>query len=343
MLLDNNSVIVFYNKNNAKIVLMMQQQFPPIEEEILYENFCSMEEYSKQGGKNTFDYVIINNELYREYIDNLEYKQLIIDPVKKQATLEYKLRVIQNSTYNIQEHKRSFSVDEVYKMYNEYYINFNLKNYLKSNNFKYSFRTLKELHIRTQSLNKNWNYFHSDPFLIDMHENRVNLAKDIVEHGTYWPIVIAPTSTDPDKFYVFEGGHRVTALKLLNLEEELPKDFKLFCLEFPMDYKELCVEQVYVQLKNPFRIRGLIETFYENKILVDQKKLQDVHRSIEKNNYKWVDDYTIELIAENIDMLLTGTQVYPHFLRDLIYTMRDQIKPSPIINDENAFTEWINN
>lgn len=337
-----NNQLVIYDKTNLKIISMLSQEFPPIEADVFFQEFC--ENYANDYNVDDLAFLILEKQKYDDYLSDIHYKTLLIDPIKKYVSVDYKINPIHNTTYNLQTFKRTYSVDDVRKMYNEHYVNFNLKNFLLSKNFKYSWRYLDEINIRTQSFNKNWNYFHSDPFLRDAHENKLQLGRNILKNGTYWPVVVAPIdASKPDKLYAFEGGHRITSLKLLQLEDEVPENFKIFCLEFPDNYKDIVTEQLYLPLKTPFKIRGSLETFYGCDILVDNEKLNGVIKTIQKTSDKLVDDYTLETTAENIDLMLSGTQVYPHFLRDLIYNMQDQIIPNPIINNEKIFTDWINN
>lgn len=339
---ENKEIVIIYNKYTCEIVQIKHQVIPIIDPNVVFDDFCNKKSNIALGGKDKFDYVVVEKKDFDKYIEDINFRKLIIDPVEKKAKFPLRVNTRHNITYQIQEYKRNYSVDDIHRMYNDHYINFNLKNFIKSENFRCSFRYLRDLNIRTHTLNKNWNYFHGDPFLLDVHENKLDLGRDILNNGTYWPVVISPIHDNrPDKFYVFEGGHRVVSLKLLALEGEVPDDFKILCLEFPCDYNILSVEQMYFPLKNKFLIRGSLETLYGCNILVDENKLKEVYQAIETDGNKLIDDYTLEYTANNYEAMIDGTQIYPHYLRDLIYTVREEIKPSPIINDEKIFRNWI--
>lgn len=333
------NVFMLYDKQTLEMIVAIDMDSPETDADELYTSTCTANRYDLD--KTSF--VLVSKVDWDQYIEDINFKDLHIDPVEKKAKFSLKQNCIHNTTYNLQAFKRNFSLEDIDRMYNEHYINFNLKNFIKADNFKCRFRYLRDINLRTHTFNKNWNYFHSDPFLQEVHENKLDLGKKILENGTYWPIVISPIHEEkPEKMYVFEGGHRVTSLKLLQLEGLVPEDFKILCLEFPNHYENLVVEQKFRPLKTPYRNRNLLEILYGCEILSSEVQYQRVLDLINNSTDYLVDDYTLETTAKTVDDMITSTQCYPHYLRDLIYNVQDKIKPNPIINDEKLFTEWIN-
>jgi hypothetical protein len=60
------------------------------------------------------------------------------------------------------------------------------------------------------------------------------------------------------------------------------------------------------------------------------------------NNGKVKNEYTLEWNVNTTGESIFALQTYPHWLRDLIYPITDIVKPSPILNDEKLFMEWLN-
>ena len=268
---------------------------------------------------------------------------MVIDPRKNQVTCELVKEEQRNTTYNDREVKRDFSLNDVHKMYNDDYINFNLKNFIKSNNLNCGFIPLSDIRIRSHMFNKNWNYFHSDPYLTDSNFDKLKLGRDVVNNGTYWPLIVAPQFNDkPDQMYVFEGNHRVMSLKLLQMEGEIPDDFKVFCIRYNQNYEMLQCEGRYKEFINSFKMRAIIELVYGDEVITNNVVLQKVIQELKNNGDSLVDEYTIETTGYNYDDGFIALQSYAHFLRDLIYNHKDSISPSIYLNDPIAYEEWIN-
>jgi hypothetical protein len=53
-----------------------------------------------------------------------------------------------------------------------------------------------------------------------------------------------------------------------------------------------------------------------------------------------INEYTVESEAKTLHDAYQFIYIYPLFLRDLLY-MFPEVKPSPILNNEKLFNEWI--
>jgi len=268
---------------------------------------------------------------------------MVINPLKNEVTYNLFKEERRNTTYNDREIKRDFSIDEIKKMYYDDYINFNLKNFIKSNNLKCGFIPLKDIKIRSHMFNINWNYFHSDPYLRDSNFDKLKLGRDIVENGTYWPMVVAPISKDkPNERYVFEGNHRAISLKLLQMEGEVPEDYQVFCIEYEQNYEMLQIEGMYKEFEHPFKYHALIELVYGDDVIVNEEFYNLACNQTKEEGGDLIGDYTIEKTGYVYDDGFICLQSYAHFLRDLIYNNREVIKPSIYLNNPSAFEGWIN-
>jgi hypothetical protein len=336
-------IYALYEKETLKILQFFQPNIPPITPEQYLSERLFCDPACKGKPSENFGVIVDDREPYERASKEVDNYIISIDPVKKKLVYNLFKLVIKNKTYNTQSIKRMFSFDEIKKMYYEDYINFNMKNFIKSNNLKVRFNYLKDLKLRSHMFNKNWKYFHYDPFLVDSHTDKTILGKDIYEKGTYYPLVVGPLIEEkPDEKYVFEGNHRAASLKLLQMEGLVPEDYKICCIEYEQNYEMSQHRMRYQTLKHPFKLRGIIELVYGNVVLVDDMKYQLALKTLEEDGGRLVDDYTVEWTGCTFDDILFACQTYPHWLRDLIYPYRDTILPSPIFNNESKFNEWIN-
>jgi hypothetical protein len=192
-------------------------------------------------------------------------------------------------------------------------------------------------------LNKNWKYFYSDQFLSDSHEDKRILGQNIYQNGTYWPIILSPLyGHDSNHSYVYEGTHRIISLKLNQKEGLIPPDYKILCIKYKECYEVLLNSKRFMPVSNSYRARTLIEILYGNNVIIDEEKYNACVQDCLANNGKVKNEYTLEWNVNTTGESIFALQTYPHWLRDLIYPITDIVKPSPILNDEKLFMEWLN-
>lgn len=258
---------------------------------------------------------------------------------------------VSRQPYNQMSIQREFTSDDVYKMYNTDYINFNLKQAIKCGLFKASFIPLNQIHVRPLMLEKSWKFFYTDPFLTECADDKLKLARSIVKDGTYWPFLVNSLDVTTNDLYIFEGNHRITSLKLLSYAGEIPKDYKVFCIKFPhnfdfvkSEYKNVDFENLKPQYRNinrlyPQEYRYVVEMVYSDKFFTDSAYHDRIETFINAHD-KRLSEYTYQTTANTIWDSISALRDYPLFLRDLLYNY-PEVRPSRIINDENAYKSWI--
>lgn len=137
-----------------------------------------------------------------------------------------------------------YSRDELNRMYNCHYVEFNLANLVELASHPESLIEIKwikitDIQLRDGILTRPWKKFHSDPFLNKYNGNKIELAVDILENGSLWPNV---TSIDyverklmsgETGLFSFEGNHRVPALLLAQARGLTPtNEHRVFTINF---------------------------------------------------------------------------------------------------------------
>lgn len=289
---------------------------------------------------------IMDKEEYQKYLSyNNSFINSCINPYTNQVDFEIQKREAipnKNRTYADHEFKRDYTLEQVYEMYNEDYINFNLRNAILGGVLKAEFIPIKDLNIRPRITQRTWKYFVNDPYLKEMSDDKLKLGRSIIEMGTWYPFVVAPMTKDDNTLYVFEGNHRIISLKLLAMNGEISEDFKVLCLVLPTDYYTFKEETNFTTLPSPVKYRYILEDVYGCDILADEQLLQKTLKQIEDSGEVLINDYTIEASGTKMADIIGVVHAYPLFLRDLIYLHDSKVLPSPIINDENKFKEWLN-
>ena len=204
-------------------------------------------------------------------------------------------------------------------MYYNDYINFNLKNIIKSKNFRFEFVSLDELNIRPIISQKNWAHFSTDPFLSTMTKDKFLLGQDILEHGMYYPFIACYID---NKAYVMEGNHRIQSLKLLKNNGIIKEDKKFLCLF--IEDKDLCQNNYNILLKTPVYLRHNIHAEYCDEILNNQISLNTLKEKIKNEGGVFINDYTYEKLATKVSDVIMTTHYYPLWIRDLIYYYKDE-------------------
>ena len=238
--------------------------------------------------------------------------------------------------YNNLKYKNNFSISEVYDMYNNDYIGFNLKNLILSKNVIAKFTPLKELNLRDSHIE--WNIESKDPFLEETSDSHIHLGLDIIKNGTYWPIILDQSNSG---LYVLEGSHRVVSLKMCQKLGYIDDDFKLFTLYMPYN-KDVFDRGLFdFEEINPVEMRFVLEVRYNNEIVVNKDMYIEVCNDVIKNNGKIVNSYTGQIKFSKRGDIVFGRDIYPMFLRDLIYENKNMVKPNIVINDEYEYSKWI--
>lgn len=123
---------------------------------------------------------------------------------------------------------------------------------------------------------------------------------------------------------------------------EISEDFKVLCLVLPTNYQTFKEDTNFITLSSPVKYRYILEDVYGCDILADEQLLQKTLKQIEDSGEVLINDYTVEAFGTKMADIIGVVHAYPLFLRDLIYLHDSKVLPSPIINDENKFKEWLN-
>ena len=334
---------LFYNKNNFEILNMVKPNDTQFDIDSFIDSRLLYDDKYKNLSISDVDYILEDSSEYDYVISSkLDYKMYINPEIKK---LEIKIIPLNNLdnkylTYNCQEFKRNFSIDDIKEMYYEDYINFNLRNIVKNNVFKVQFEYIKDLNIRSSIADARWDSFFTDPFLKEMGEDKLKLGRDIIKNGTYYPLFICTSEEDNFNMHVVEGNHRIMSLKLLQMIGEIPDDFKVLCIHIPgnnFDYKN----KLLLNLSSKtIGTRHIFETEYGSSVVNDEYILKKSKESVLSKQGKFINDYTIEYNTNNLDEIMFGIHSYPLWVRDLIHPVSEIIKPSIIINNQETFVKW---
>lgn len=317
VLTPNNTNIDIENFINGQ--MQYNDKFKHLSRQDIGVSFIEKQEYQKN-----MSYL---NSYIEQYI-NPETNEIDFDIQKREAIPN------KNRTYADHEYKREYTLEQVNEMYYEDYINFNLRNAILNGILEARFIPIKELNIRPRITQRTWKYFVNDPYLKDMHDDKLKLARSILEIGTWYPFVVAPMTKDNDDLFVFEGNHRIISLKLLAMTGEISDDFKVLCLVLPTDYYTFKEETNSMRLLNPVKYRYIIEDVYGCDILADDELLTKTINQINSNNEILINNYTVESTGIVVSDIISVVHAYPLFLRDLIYLHDSKTLPSPIINNE---------
>lgn len=341
-----NKIVILFNNNTKEILTTLT----PNNTNINLEDFISGQlQYNDKFKNLTRNDIGVSFISKQEYQKNMSYSNSYINqyinPETNQIDFDIQKRKAipnKNRTYADHEYKRKYSLKQVEEMYYEDYINFNLRNAILNGVVTARFIPIKDLNIRPRITQRTWKYFVNDPYLKDMHDDKLKLGRSILEIGTWYPFVVAPMTKDDDKLYVFEGNHRIISLKLLAMTGEISEDFKVMCLVLPTDYYTFKEETNYITLPSPVKYRYILEDVYGCDILANQELLNKTLDKVKSDGEILINDYTVEAVGTKMSDIIGVVHAYPLFLRDLIYLHDSKVLPSPIINNEEKFKEWIN-
>lgn len=338
-----NNVFVLYNKITLEILFVQEPLHLSITPEQFLQERYSVEKKCLGYSIDDFGVIVSDRESYREVLANIDSYYIRVNADASNIEYVLKKQEVSNMTYNDQSVKRYFTPEQVLEMYNEDYINFTLKNIIKGGGYVSArFIPLKDINIYVHSLDKNWSYFHNDQFLTDSDTDKRLLGQDIYENGTYWPVVVAPLVNDTSgNLYCFEGTHRVVSLKLNQLEGRIPEDFKILCLCYSDNYEVMLSARRFISLKTPLRVRSVVEVLYGNNVIISDDAYKEAISTCIQDRGSVKNEYTLEWEARSVGDSIFAAQTYPHWLRDLIYPIRNIVKPSRVLNNETLFQEWL--
>lgn len=340
-------VYVFYDKINLNIIVTVEPTVYDQDIQKFLSDRHRIEKVCEGRPIEEFGVVVEEKRRFKKFLRNLTNYNIAIDEQTNTVKYVIKRSTIANITYNNEVYKRDFNEDQVFSMYNDDYINTNLKNCYKSGILKFSFKRLDEINLRSHMFNKNWNYFHSDPFLTNSHYDKTILGKSIIENGTYFPIIVAPLINDEinenesKELYVFEGNHRVMSLKLLQLEGIIDGSFKLLCIEYPRNYEMIKSIELYRLVSPSYDAHGLLELYYGSRVIFDEAEYNYAKETVLSSGGKMIDKFKFMFNVKTMEDVLFSLQSYPHWLRDLLFNFPN-IKPNPVLNNESLFKEWVN-
>lgn len=169
-----------------------------------------------------------------------------------------------------------------------------------------------------------------DKYLEDSEHDKNKLALDIYRNGTYFPIFVSRQKEKPYKLR--DGAHRLYTMKMLIKQGLWEKNRKILVAT---DEK---VDGYKAGQEFKFRIPMMVvDEFKENyAILYDELKTQSPMIYTDHNKY------FAEYVTKRLGYL--ATVCIGLLLRNALFEYRskngDIIKPSPIINDYDAWLEW---
>jgi hypothetical protein len=206
-----------------------------------------------------------------------------------------------------------YKYSDIKNFYENFYL-FNIKQ-LCNIGFYYDWRKIEDvLCCEQKKINNGQNfeiYSQRDYFLNYYKKNKINLGKDIIKNGTFWPLFLCDN-------YLMEGFHRVYSLKLLKDITEFDKKF--LCLNIPYD----------------------LNIYLSNKNLLD---LEDLENPI---NYYKVDlsgSVILDKTKNSYIIFMETLKFSGDFLNNRIFQINKEypnyIKPNPVFNNEKLFEQFL--
>lgn len=206
-----------------------------------------------------------------------------------------------------------YKYSDIKNFYENFYL-FNIKQ-LCNIGFYYDWRKIEDvLCCEQKKINNGQNfeiYSQRDYFLNYYKKNKINLGKDIIKNGTFWPLFLCDN-------YLMEGFHRVYSLKLL--KDIIEFDKKFLCLNIPYD----------------------LNIYLSNKNLLD---LEDLENPI---NYYKVDlsgSVILDKTKNSYTIFIETLKFSGDFLNNRIFQINKEypnyIKPNPVFNNEKLFEQFL--
>lgn len=229
--------------------------------------------------------------------------------------------------------QQQLHVDGNENLFNEKYIpNFLDKEVLDSfyegyiYNLKKLYKNLKWVHLDDIESMKysEWSVI-GDQFLKNL--NHIELAKDIIKNGTYWPLI---TKKENNKIILTDGVHRLYALKEAQKNGMWDKNKKVLIYVHPeQTQKEKIIYKVPSPLTMKSYVLGLFMFFYKGIIKNKEKKY------IDENNFFLEVEESESILFLNIYSLLLRNAFFQYNQEN-----NDNFKGSLFVNDESFFKKW---
>ena len=257
-----------------------------------------------------------------------------------------------HTAYLNQENSCIFDKEYIKYMYNTY-INYNLKNILEAELFRFLWIHPKFIYItEKKKKEEQWamrnqaNQF-KDAYLVESRNNKEKLGLDVLKNGTYWPLVISARRYQR-LFYVYEGSHRMLSIRSLYKNNLWPEDKKMLCLNIiTRDFYELKYGKEFIELKKPIEQVLPFSVVYGDEYNTPDGKEFVKDKCFKRDGASFFDPKKelIKMKIYNYSDLLYANQSMSHWLRDIFWLYKenneDIIKPSKIINSEDKWNKFI--
>jgi hypothetical protein len=251
----------------------------------------------------------------------------------------------EHGNYLLQKNKIKYSKEDIHYLYNTHIYN-NIKNILDLEYFEFRWLHPRKIRVRHDQTQKFWDEFVEDKYLMETINNKKKLGLDILENGTYWPLVIA-NRMPHDELFIYEGNHRLYSIQLLVDEGIWPEDKKLLCLEVKRDYFPLKSRRDLAKVERKIKQAVPFVVLYGDRNNTDEIKKILEEKYFNIDNVKFYDDRKIllEIEAKYYADLLFFNQAIPHWMRDILWDYKNRtgemIKPHKIINDEKEWNNFV--
>lgn len=225
-------------------------------------------------------------------------------------------------------------------MYYNDYINFALRPMIISGYVKAEFVKIKNIELLPEDIETIWEQNYNNPYLHDDNFRLENLGKSIIDIGTWFPVFIFPNNNQENKYYVYEGRHRLASLLLLQDKGILENDYEIFCIITHKlirdDYHE------YLPLKKAIGYRTIFNPIFYCSREHLKITAEGFDLAISVDGGTRINDYTAQYEAKSADEIMRAVMRYHFPLTRLIYFVGNSIKPSSIINNKKEYYKWIN-
>ena len=163
-----------------------------------------------------------------------------------------------------------YTYNEIKKIYYNHYM-YNIYQLINKTNYSYNFLSIDEMQLYYDGSDFKKNNLFNDKFLSEFSLNKMELALDILQKGTYWPFFTCENNL------IIEGSHRVYSLKLYDNFSKIHNKF--LCINTPFtltkfnNEKESLLNNIDLKQPVPFYKLDkdkLIKTETNNSYIIHQ-------------------------------------------------------------------------
>jgi len=319
---------IYYRKDNGEFLFDTGEKIGRrVRDSTVEQDLSIIKSLHPDVELDNIDFIQLEFGEYRDAISLSRF--LTVDPKTKRLQF-HGIVVLHAFPYNSE--KESYTKTEVEEFYNKDYIQFNLRQLLKQDWIQFRWMDIDDLHNR-QIHDAEWKDCLDDPYLEKYRTAKIALAKDILDNGTYWPFSIAKLD---GKYYVYEGNHRIDAIKTYDKFCGWPRDRRLLCILYPdffIIYKDK--KTYHKVMDSPVKLR---------MPYVDNPSKPFVEQLMRVGLAKLVRPNVVEVTVNTYHDLFDVSQVYPHWLRNIFYEFEQKgsrILPSKIINSEIEWSRFV--